>query len=154
MANNRGNARIDYYGTDEVIQKFDRVGIDVVKVLADVLKQSAEKLKKEMLDFIKQSHRHPDKKTGKIRDYKKTGKTEDSFIEQIKTDENTGKIYYSIGFNLDGNKPGLPALFLNYGTPTQEPYYFIDNAINENIDEIKRTQEEAFEKIMKDVGLK
>lgn len=140
MANNRGNARIDYYGTDEVIQKLDRAGIDVVKVLADVLKQSAEKPKKEMLNFIRQ--------------HRQTGETEDSFIEQIKTDEDTGKIYYSIGFNLDGKKPGLPALFLNYGTPTQEPYYFIDNAIDENIDGIKKTQEEALEKIMRDAGLK
>ena len=135
-------ARIDYYGTDEIIQKLDRLGADVSKELAKALIQSAEKPKREMLAYISQ--------------HRVTGDTERSFTETIKEDTAKGKIYLDIGFNLskkDGS-PGLPALFLNYGTPFIEPSFFIDNAIENNRDEIKRVQQETLEKVAREIGLK
>lgn len=139
MANNHGNARIDYYGTDELIQKLDRAGANVIEELAKALRESAKRPKEEMLNFIKE--------------HRKTGATEESFTEELVPSEKKGLISYKIGFNLDGDKPGLPALFLNYGTPFQEPYFFIDKAIANNLDEIKRVQEETLTKALEEIKL-
>lgn len=135
-------ARIDYYGTDEIIQKLDRLGANVSEELAKALIKSAKKPKAEMLAYIKQ--------------HRDTGKTEESFTETVREDTTKGKIYLDIGFNLNkkDGKPGLPALFLNYGTPFIEPSFFIDNAIENNRDEIKRVQQETLEKVAREMGLK
>lgn len=133
-------ARIDYYGTDEVLKKLENLGVDVSDELAKALIASAEKPKAEMLDFIRQ--------------HRRTGQTEDTFVENIEVDKDNGKIYLEVGFNLKGKKPGLPALYLNYGTPFIQPTFFIDKAIDNNIDEIKRVQQETLEKALKNAGLK
>ena len=130
-------ARIDYYGTDELIQKLDRLGGNVDEVLASALLKSAEKPKEEMLAYIEE--------------HKRTGLTESTFTENIEHERDSGTIYLEVGFDI--KKGGLPALFLNYGTPTIEPSFFINNAIDNNIDEIKRVQIETIEKAIKESGL-
>lgn len=139
-------ARIDYYGTDEIIQKLDRLGANVSEELAKALIKSAEKPKAEMLAFF--DHLKDPQRS--------TGKTKGSFVETVRDDTTKGKIYLDIGFNLNkkDGKPGLPALFLNYGTPFIEPSFFIDNAIENNRDEIKRVQQETLEKVAREMGLK
>lgn len=133
-------ARVDYYGADEIIKKLEELGANVEEELSRALIASCQKPKNEMLAYIKE--------------HKRTGETEASFTETIKTDEGKGKIYLDLGFNLSGTKPGLPALFLNFGTPFIEPSFFIDKAIEENRDEIKRVQEETLIKAVKEAGLK
>lgn len=143
MAKASKTGRIDYYGTDEIIQKLKKLGANVEEALALALERSAEKPKQEMFDFIAQKHH-------------RTGDTEKSLLTEIEIDKKTRKIYLRVGFNLDkeDGKPGLPALFLNYGTPKQEPTFFIDKAIRNNIDEIKKTQQETLEELAKYLGLK
>lgn len=145
--NNAG--RIDYYGTDEIIQKLDRLGVDVSQALKTALLKSAEKPAREMHDFIAEDHH-------------KSGDTEDSIITSVEEDEDNGKIFVKVGFNLnkEDGKPGLPALFLNYGTyldlgtPRQEPTNFVSKIIDNNIDEIARVQQQTLEKVAREVGLK
>lgn len=134
-------ARIDYYGTDEIIKKLEMLGANVEEELEKALIASAEKPKQEMYDFIAKNHH-------------RTGDTEKSFMETIEYDESTGKVFLEIGFNLKGKKNGLPTLYLNYGTPMIQPTFFIDKAIENNIDEIKKIQEETLEKALKNAGLK
>lgn len=129
-------ARINYYGTDEVVRKLDDLGENVEDIVFNALLESAEKPKEEMLNFIK--------------NHKRTGITEGSFKETLKKED--GKIYLEIGFDI--KRGGLPALFLNYGTPRQEPYFFIDKAIENNLDEIKKTQEEAMQRALAKAKLK
>lgn len=127
---------IKYYGGDEIIQRLDKAGANVEEALGTALLNSAEPIKVELIDFIKK-HRY-------------TGQTEDTFVTEVKTDLTKNKLYCYVGFNLkkEDGKPGLPALFLNYGTPTQEPTYFIDNAIEKNLEKIKKIQIETLEKIL------
>lgn len=145
-------ARVDYYGADEIIRKLDDLGANVEEELSKALIASCQKPKQEMLSWIREDHRV---KT-KDKPYKRTGDTEASFIEKIKTDKEEGKIYLEIGFNLqkEDGKPGLPALYLNWGTPFIEPSYFIEKAINNNRDEIKRVQEETLIKALRKAQLK
>ena len=147
----KGNStgRIDYYGTDEIIRKLDNLGVNVYQALSDALLKSAEKPVREMHDFIAENHH-------------KSGDTEDSIITSVEEDEDNGRLYVKVGFNLnkEDGRPGLPALFLNYGTyldlgtPRQEPTNFVSRIIDNNIDEIARIQQETLEKVARDVGLK
>lgn len=139
-------AKIGYYGTDEIIQKLDKLGINVNRALVASLSASCKPVRAEMLGFMQKHH--------------DTGETERSFTESIKDEGN--RIELEIGFDLRGSKPGLPALFLNYGVPGAikypglsnrkiEPSFFIENAIDNNREEIKRVQQKTLEKIAQDI---
>lgn len=128
-----GKSRIEFFGTSEILKKIEAAGGNVEWACAEALKKSVEAPKAEMLDFIrtlpfstKHGH-HP------------TGQTEDSFVEEITQDGN--KIYLELGFSI--RKGGIAALFLNLGTPKIKPTFFIENAIDNNIDAIKKAQLDA-----------
>lgn len=128
-----GKAKIEFYGSSELIKALERAGANVEQCIVDALQQSVEKPKEEMLQYIRQ--------------HKLTGQTEDSFTTEIKHDGN--KVYLKVGFDI--KKGGIAAIFLNYGTPKIAPSFFIDNAIDHNIDEIKRAQLEALNKAFEEL---
>lgn len=147
---------IKYFGGDEIIQKLDKLGANVEEALTTALLKSAEPVKKELLDYMLNDTHTIKKKDGTTE--MKTGHnvswdTYKTFVSEVKEQDN--KMYCYVGFNLrkEDGKPGLPALFLNYGTPNQDPSFFIDKAIDNNIDKIKKIQQETLEKIAKDLGL-
>lgn len=125
-------AKIEFYGTDELIRKIEKAGGNVEKAIIEALKQSSEKPKAEMLSYIRR--------------HRQTGATEDSFTEEFKSKND--KIYMRIGFDI--KRGGLPALFLNYGTPRIQPSFFIDNAIDHNIDSIKEAQLDVLREVFKE----
>ena len=128
-----GKARIDFYGSSELLKKLERAGANVEKCIVDALQKSVEKPKQEMLDYIRQ--------------HKLTGQTEDSFTTEIKHEKN--KVYLKVGFDI--KKGGIAAIFLNYGTPKIAPSWFIDNAVENNLDEIKRAQIDALNKAFEEL---
>lgn len=128
-----GKAKIDFYGSSELLKRLEAAGANVEKCIVDALQKSVEKPKEEMLQYIRR--------------HKLTGQTEDSFTTEIKHEEN--KVYLKVGFDI--KKGGIAAIFLNYGTPKIAPSFFIDNAIDHNIDEIKRAQLEALNKAFEEL---
>ena len=126
-------SRIEFFGTSELLQKIENAGKNVEQACIDALKASVQKPKDEMLQFIREHHL--------------TGQTEESFVEEIKTEN--GKIYCEVGFSI--REGGLAALFLNLGTPRIKPSFFIDNAVDHNIDEIKKAQIEALNKAFREL---
>lgn len=120
-----GKSRIEFFGTSEILKKIESAGGNVEQACVDALKKSVEAPKAEMLDFI--------------RAHKLTGVTENSFVEEIRQEGN--KIYLELGFSI--RKGGIAALFLNLGTPKIAPTWFINNAIDHNIDAIKKAQLDA-----------
>lgn len=128
-----GKARIDFYGSSELLKKLERAGANVEKCIVDALQKSVEKPKQEMLDYIRQ--------------HKLTGQTEDSFTTEIKHEKNN--VYLKVGFDI--KKGGIAAIFLNYGTPKIAPSWFIDNAVENNLDEIKRAQIDALNKAFEEL---
>ena len=120
-----GKSKIEFFGTSELLKKIEKAGENVEKACADALRASVETPKQEMLQYIRQHHL--------------TGQTEDSFVEEIKNEN--GKIYCEVGFSI--RKGGIAALFLNLGTPKIRPSFFIENAIDHNIDKIKADQLKA-----------
>lgn len=120
-----GKSKIEFFGTSELLKKIEKAGGNVEKACADALRASIQAPKQEMLEYIRQHHL--------------TGQTEDSFVEEIKNEN--GKIYCEVGFSI--RKGGIAALFLNLGTPKIKPSFFVDDAIDHNIDKIKADQLKA-----------
>lgn len=121
-----GKTRVEFFGSAEILQKLEKAGANLDKVVIEAIRKGNEKPKRDMLDFIKR--------------HRRTGITEASWVEEIEKG-NDGVIYSRIGFS--ARKGGLPAIFLNLGGLHNEPYFFIDRAVEDNIDEIARIQREA-----------
>jgi len=127
-----GKAQITFYGDKQIIDKLDSIGANVEKVCLEALKKSIQLPKQEMLDFIKE--------------HRRTGTTEESFKEEFSVEN--GVISCYVGFDLP---KGLPALYLNVGTPTIEPTFFIDKAVENNLDEIRNIQLKYISEMFKGV---
>ena len=122
-----GKSKIEFFGSTELLKKLEEAGGNVEEAIITAIRKSAVKPSNEMLGFIRQ-HKH-------------SGRTEDSFTEEIKSKD--GVITAEFGFSV--RKGGLPALFHNLGTPRKAPpaSWFIDNAVESNIDEIIAEQNKA-----------
>lgn len=137
---------IEFYGTSELLNKIEKAGKNVNKAVEKSLLESAELPKKQMLDFIRQ--------------HKDTGVTEDSFVEaKIKWKGET--VTMKMGFDIENG--GLPALFLDIGTPSHSgrkgtgvvkgltPTFFIYYAIENNAEAIRQKQLEVLNEILKEL---
>lgn len=126
---------IEFYGDSEIIKKLEEAGANVEEEIIKALRKSAEKPSEEMLSFI--------------RKHKRSGRTERSWDETITQKGNV--IEAKIGFSV--RKGGLAAIFHNVGTPRKTPpaSWFVDNAIEQNIDEIIAAQNEAIRKAFADL---
>lgn len=122
-----GKATIGFYGDVEFLKKLESAGANVEDEIIKAIRKSAVKPSNEMLGFIRQ--------------HRRSGKTEDSWHEEIKSKD--GIITAEFGFSI--RKGGLPALFHNVGTPRRAPEasWFIDNAVDNSIDEIIAEQNRA-----------
>ena len=128
-----GKSKIEFFGTSELLKKIEKAGGNVEKACADALRASVQTPKQEMLEYIRQHH--------------VTGQTENSFVEEIKNKND--KIYCEVGFSI--RKGGIAALFLNLGTPKIKPSFFIENAVDHNIDKIKADQIKALNEAFREL---
>lgn len=122
-----GKSKIEFFGSAELLKKLEEAGGNVEEAIITAIRKSAVKPSNEMMSFIRQ--------------HKRSGRTEDSFVEEIKSKD--GVISAEFGFSV--RKGGLPALFFETGTPRQAPpaYFFISNAVDNSIDEIIAEQNKA-----------
>lgn len=132
MAN---KARIDFFGDSEFIKKLEKAGANVEKEIINALQKSAELPKKEMVEFMQTKPKN------------KTGRTNKSWKEEIK--EKNGLITMEVGFST--RKGGIASIFWNLGTPYRSPTYFVDESVENNIDEIKAIQLECLQKAFKEL---
>lgn len=127
-----GKTRVEFFGGSDILQRLEKAGANLEEAIIKAIQRGNEKPKKEMLSFIKY--------------HRRTGITEDSWVEEIEQDKN-GVIFSRIGFS--ARKGGIPAIFLNLGGLHTAPTFFIDKAVEDNIDEIKREQEKALQEAFK-----
>ena len=130
-----GKSKIEFFGSTELLKKLEEAGGNVEEAITTAIRKSAVKPSNEMLGFI--------------RGHKRSGRTEDSFTEEIKSKD--GVITAEFGFSV--RKGGLAAIFWNVGTIRQAPkaHWFIDNAVENNIDEIIKAQNDALMRSFKDL---
>ena len=122
-----GKVGIQFAGDSALLKKLEAIGANVEEVCLEAIRVSAQKPKTEMLGYIRQ--------------HKLTGRTEDSFVEEYSAAN--GIVTANIGFN--ASKGGLPAI----GTPTIRPSFFIDRAVEDHLDEIRRTQLEYINRLFR-----
>lgn len=126
-------AKIEFFGTAELLKKLEKAGANLEKEIANALSRSIQKPKEDMINFMQTKPEH------------KTGRTVNSWTETI--EEKDGVIYMTAGFSV--RKGGIASIFWNLGTPYRTPTFFVDKAVEENIDEIKKIQLETLNKAFK-----
>jgi hypothetical protein len=129
-------ANIGFYGDVELLKRLEEAGQNVEQLIINAIQQSARKPSKEMQSFMR---KHKRRKVGTL----------ESWEETIKNKK--GVINAEFGFSV--RKGGLASIFWNYGTPRNAPaaHWFVDNAIEKNIDEIIEAQNVALRKAFKEV---
>lgn len=128
-------AKIEFYGAPELLKKIEEAGGKVEDEIIKAIRKSSEKPSEEMQSFI--------------RKHKRTGRTEQSWTETIKSKD--GVITAELGFSI--RKGGMGALFHEIGTIRKAPpaSYFISNAIEHSIDYIIEEQNKALQEAFKDL---
>jgi HK97 gp10 family phage protein len=126
-------AKVEFYGSADLIKKLEKAGANLEKEIANALSRSIQKPKEDMINFMQTKPEH------------KTGRTVNSWTETI--EEKDGVIYMTAGFSV--RKGGIASIFWNLGTPYRTPTFFVDKAVEENIDEIKKIQLETLNKAFK-----
>lgn len=130
----RGNF-VEIYGVSELLKKIEQAEGKVDEAVKKAVDNSLEYIGMKMQLFM-MGHRL-------------TGETYSSY-EQVKAKIKNGKVEAITGYDIE--KGGLPALFLDVGTPTQRPYFFRYYAIENSSKEIAEIQRNTLEEIFE--GLK
>jgi len=129
-----GKAFIEMYGVSDLLKKIEKANGNLEDAISKAVEKSVELPKQDMLNFMEQHHR--------------SGDTEESFtVYPIKWKDGVGTV--KLGFSI--KKKGLPAVFLNYGTPKIQPTFFIQHAVDDHIDEIHQIHRNTLEEILKEL---
>lgn len=130
-----GYVGLDFFGFEEILQKISDAEGNVVDAVVKAAKASAKPIEADLLKFIRNHHL--------------TGETEASFKNMYDMKKGYGIISYKLGFDKDNG--GLPALFLDIGTPTITPSFFVYYAFRNNVDRVKAEQEEALKEVLREL---
>lgn len=131
----KGGVTVDFFGFEELLQKIDDAGGNVVDAVVEAAKASSKPIKADLLGFMAK--------------HRLTGATEASFTDVQEVKKGYGIISYKLGF--DKEHDGLPALFLDIGTPTIKPTFFVYHAFEDNVDKVKAEQEAALRKAFEEL---
>ena len=130
----RGNSggKIQLYGVSELLQKIEKAGGKADEAVKKCVENSLTQVGMKMQLFMME-HRF-------------TNDTYNSFeILPVKLNKD-GKVTGSAGYDVE--KGGLPAVFLDVGTPNQQPYYFRYYAINNSRKQLEQIQQATLREIL------
>lgn len=101
--------KITLSGNTEILHDIERLGGNVPKTIIEAIELSGKHATTRYVDTIKKHHI--------------SGLTEDAIILNPKAKQEGSKIVMETGFDIDNG--GLPAIYLDRGTPKQKPTNFI-----------------------------
>lgn len=131
----RGNL-VEMYGVSELLKKIEAAGGKVDEAVKKAVDNSLEQVGMEMQLFML-GHRL-------------TGETKDSYEQKKAVSEDNGnKVTASVGYNV--KEGGLPAIFLDVGTPKQKPHFFRYYAVENSRKHIEEAQRHALEEVLEDL---
>lgn len=125
---------IEMYGVSEILNKIEKVGGKVDEAVKKAVDESLKIVGADMQSFMKQ--------------HKLTGKTISSY-EQIPAEISTNNVNAMVGYNVKNG--GLPAIFLDVGTPNQKGYFFRYYAVENNRKKIEEIQKNTLNEIFKEL---
>lgn len=126
---------IELYGVSELLKKIEKAGGNVDKACEKAVDMSLQIVGADMQNFMS--------------GHKFTGETMSSY-EQVPAVVKNNKVEAVVGYDI--NKGGLPAIFLDVGTPKQKPYFFRYYAVANNSAKLQEIQRATLEEILE--GLK
>lgn len=130
----RGNY-VDFVGGAELLKKIEAAGGKVDEAVKKCVDNSLEQVGMKMQLFMLEH-----------KDSGDTMRSYEQLYADIKSNTVTGQVGYSIK---DG---GLPAIFLDVGTPKQKPYFFRYYAVENSSKQIREIQQATLNEILE--GLK
>lgn len=126
---------IEMYGVSEMLKKIEQAGGKVEEAVKRAVDESLKIVGNDMQNFMS-SHQQ-------------TGDTMRSY-EQKPAEMKGDKVVATAGYN--AKKGGLPAIFLDVGTPKQKPHFFRYYAVENNSKRIREIQQKTLDEILE--GLK
>lgn len=129
----KNNTMLEITGVSELLKKIEKAKGDAVPAVAEMAKKSLEIIGENANQFM-QGH-------------KLTGDTLGSYDMHAKIDRDTVKGV--VGY--DVKKGGLPAIFLDVGTPTQKGYFWKYYAVENTRQQVEQIQQETLKKILEDL---
>ena len=105
----KSKCKLTINGQHEILQQIEKMGGEVPQVLKEAIELSGKHATTRYKNVIKEHHY--------------SGITEDSIVQNPKAEIRNGKITMQTGFNID--EGGMPAVWLDRGTPKQKPVRFI-----------------------------
>lgn len=130
----RGNL-VEMYGVSDLLKKIEAAGGKVDEAVKKATDASLKIVGEDMQEFMAK--------------HRLTGETMDSY-EQVPAVAENGKITAQVGYN--AKKGGLPAIFLDVGTPKRKGHFYRYYAVENNRKKIEETQRAALNEILE--GLK
>lgn len=125
---------IDMYGVSDLLQKIERAGGNVDEAVKKAVENSLQQVGLQMQLFMME--------------HRDTGDTMRSFtIKPVKIKD--GKVTGSAGYQV--KKGGLPAIFLDVGTPWQKPHFFRHHAVEDSRFQIEQIQQATLNEILKEL---
>lgn len=128
-----GGWGMDFYGFEELLLKIQQAEGSAGPAIMEALKEGGKPIQADLLMFMAKHHR--------------SGVTADSMTEAMHQSNAGMTLYYEMGFDI--KKGGLPALFLDIGTPRIRPSFFVYYAFKNNADNVRMLQEKALKKALK-----
>lgn len=126
---------VDMYGVSDLLKKIEAAGGKVDEAVKKATDESLKIVGADMQEFMAK--------------HKDTGATMDSY-EQVPAVVENGKVTAEVGYNI--KKDGLPAIFLDVGTPKRKGYFYRYYAVENNTKKIADIQKAALNEILE--GLK
>lgn len=125
---------VEMYGVGEILNKIEKAGGKVDEAVKKAVDESLKIVGADMQSFMKQ--------------HKLTGETISSY-EQIPAEILTNNVNAMVGYNVKNG--GLPAIFLDVGTPNQKGYFFRYYAVENNRKKIEEIQKNTLNEIFKEL---
>ena len=131
----KNTMKLDLNGFKELLERIQKVGGNIDAAAEKALVESAKPFMEDLKTEIKKHHL--------------TGLTEASLNDPTQIERDGNRLTLKVGFDL--GKGGLPALFLEYGTPRMKAEPFIQSSIQRNQSKSRKIQKELLTKILKEL---